>query len=1270
MVSDALLVCRASVFKCNITGRTDREYLTRLSSNQKGDKSLASRRLLQDESDPDEELVTSTDHTALLQLEEQFRVALGSIESQKKEISSLRSYLNVLKNDFINKAKTDGGTAQQIRQELDLIKRNLSASTSYGRQEVKSTQESANHSSQDILARIEKLRNESNTKFLHQSKLLERMNATLSASLLSHMKLRNSSLSGNALDIRAHLGDVQSQLESLKSDIGNLKKLSTQSALSKDIPRADESGLYTLKQRIGELDARLTQQQYAQTQITSLLAHVAFVKTQQCNVIESVSGAIRDVVNQCGTNVTKSGMKTSVCAWYSQGCIKYLLARMKAILLVQMINIRRSMRQGFFVKLNKSDSETISRRIEDDVNFEDFLPNKTSIDYIGSLKRVLNNTDFLTASDADDIIELFLCVQQSVYEFLGNLCNCYTQAGANADLCKCSSGRYYVPRSRTCERCARGMFFPSRSFSPSCMPCPAGKFQDDIGATDCKDCLSGHYSTQAGSTSCSRCEDGTKSRPGATSCSKCESFELWDNGSKSCRACNAGEFRNGTSCTLCGVNSFSRHGAMLCTACPAGTFSPPGSSECVKCVAGTYRDSQASICQSCGVGSFSAAGSSVCTQCGPGTYSNQAGSSMCHDCQPGYISSSPGRTSCSSCSQGSFSVDWRQSACTLCSAGSYSNQEGQNSLKSCLLCRAGTFSTQSGANSSTSCIKCPLGSFASMEGKSSCETCQSSDVAERVGSSKCLPFSTIVVEQGRNLITWIGAKAERLISYTGLVRPFGVYFAGDGSILVADRDAQQISQVDEFGKFVQKWNVQSPVAVLEFPHWLGSRFVAVTGSTTTAVLSQDQFLPTWTGRNQRYHFIQFLKDDASQGSGLLQNVGQILDSFDLSDIRVAPSGLLVVDSINHVIMWVTYAGEIKLKSTVKLLSPISAAICHDGSIVVSDSGNKRVVWVGIAGDRVDNEVTGFVEPAGLDIVDGAEIVVVDRGAGSLVWLSRLGRRRSVGGLKYPQRVSVRSSDGLIVVSDLSSLVVFSREGVRLRTIGGFPYVLKATSSLSGNAVLSVPCKRPNDISTSWPVPPYIERSRIIWFAKDGSIRSETNCSDIVTSYMKGTSAGVLVSPRFEDLILLDDNGFILRQYKRITDVVGVAEIGNFRAWFAFDPHRQLRPNIVLFNILTGVIEREFELHAPAPLFLLASSPRGVVILMDNEKKSVLDVLGADGLRLKQVKDVLNPRMAIADRASGGFIVLGGDDGSQMVLLGANGELLYNTSGFKAPIVLA
>jgi hypothetical protein len=994
------------------------------------------------------------------------------------------------------------------------------------------------------------------------------------------------------------------------------------------------------------------------------------VKTQQCNVIESVSGAIRDVVNQCGTNVTNSGMKTSVCAWYSQGCIKYLLARMKAILLVQMINIRRSMRKGFFVKMNNSDSETFSRRIEDDVNFEDFLPNKTSIDYIGSLKRVLNNTDFLTASDADDIIELFLCVQQSVYEFLGNLCKCYTQAGAKADLCKCSSGRYYVPRSSTCEKCARGMFFPSRSFSPSCIPCPAGKFQDNIGATNCKDCLSGHYSTQAGSTACSRCKDGTKSRPGATSCSKCESFELWDNGSKSCKACDAGEFRNGTSCTLCGVNTFSRHGAVLCAACPVGTFSPAGSSECVKCVAGQYRDSQVSICQSCGVGSFSAAGSSVCTNCGPGTYSNQAGSSLCHDCQPGHFSSSPGSTSCSSCPQGTLSVDWRQSGCTLCSAGSYSNQTGQSSLKSCLLCRAGTFSVYPGANSSTACVRCPLGSFASREGMSSCETCQSSDVAEKMGSTKCLPFSAIVVEQGRNLITWIGAKAERLISYTGLVRPYGVHFAGDGSILVADRDAQQISQVDEFGKFVEKWNVQSPVAVLEFPYRLGSRFVAVTHSTTTAVLSQDRFLSSWTERIQSYKGVQFLKDDANIHSGLLQVVGQILNSLDLSDIRVAPSGLLVVDSLNHAIMRVTYAGGIELKSTVKLLSPISAAICYDGSIVVSDSGNKRVVWVGIAGDRVDNEVTGFVEPAGLDIVDDVEIVVVDRGAGSLVWLSRFGKRRSVGGLQFPQRVAVRSSDGLIVVSDLSSLVIFSREGVRLRTIGGFPYVLKATSTLSGSAVLSVPCKRPSDLSTSWPVPLYVETSKIIWMAKDGSIRSETNCSDIKTSYMKGTSAGVLVSPRFEDLILLDDNGLILRRFKSINDVVGVAEIGNGRAWFAFDPHRQLRPNVVLFNILTGVIERKFELHAPAPLFLLASSPQGVVILKDNEKNSVLDVLGVDGLRLKQVKELLNPQMATSDRVSGGFIVLGGDDGSQIVLMSANGELQSNVSGFKTPIVLA
>ncbi|MBJ6973803.1 hypothetical protein JG635_19840, partial [Vibrio cholerae] len=77
---------------------------------------------------------------------------------------------------------------------------------------------------------------------------------------------------------------------------------------------------------------------------------------------------------------------------------------------------------------------------------------------VGSLRRVLNATDFLSSSDADDIVELFLCVKQSVYDFLGQLCACYGANAAKGDSCRCASGRYFRPSTSTCDVCAAGTY--------------------------------------------------------------------------------------------------------------------------------------------------------------------------------------------------------------------------------------------------------------------------------------------------------------------------------------------------------------------------------------------------------------------------------------------------------------------------------------------------------------------------------------------------------------------------------------------------------------------------------------------------------------------------------------------------------------------------------------------------------------------------------------------------------------------------------------------
>jgi hypothetical protein len=171
-----------------------------------------------------------------------------------------------------------------------------------------------------------------------------------------------------------------------------------------------------LAKHVDEMEARLAAQAGVQAQMTALLAHTAFVKSQQCAVVDVIAAVMRDVVAHCGAkavNESRGGganaSHVGVCEWYADGCIQHLLARMKAELVAQMVDIRKGMRREFFFKLNNASANATSDK---ESSFELFLVNRStsSVDYLTTLKKVLNASDFLSVSDADDIIELFLCV--------------------------------------------------------------------------------------------------------------------------------------------------------------------------------------------------------------------------------------------------------------------------------------------------------------------------------------------------------------------------------------------------------------------------------------------------------------------------------------------------------------------------------------------------------------------------------------------------------------------------------------------------------------------------------------------------------------------------------------------------------------------------------------------------------------------------------------------------------------------------------------------
>ena len=117
---------------------------------------------------------------------------------------------------------------------------------------------------------------------------------------------------------------------------------------------------------------------------------------------------------------------------------------------------------------------------------------------------------------------------------------------------KCEAGQYLDTTDYECKSCGVGTF--SIAGENVCSPCPAGSYNDEIGAGVCQLCKAGTYS-ESGAESCSSCQDG---------------YYTSDDGASQCDICPAGTHSNPThtNCEICQANTYSEDGAATCDSCP------------------------------------------------------------------------------------------------------------------------------------------------------------------------------------------------------------------------------------------------------------------------------------------------------------------------------------------------------------------------------------------------------------------------------------------------------------------------------------------------------------------------------------------------------------------------------------------------------------------------------------------------------------------------------------------------------------------------------
>lgn len=177
-----------------------------------------------------------------------------------------------------------------------------------------------------------------------------------------------------------------------------------------------------------------------------------------------------------------------------------------------------------------------------------------------------------------------------------------------------------------------------------CMPCEAGTFAANPGATSCEPCAIGNFASDVGSSSCQSCGLGSYAdQPGTIACTPCEAGHFVDYyGASACLSCAPGYYADQpglTSCQLCSAGSFA-----------AG----PGNSSCEPCAAGHYNEVM---------------GASECAQCSPGTASAHVGaisSDTCTPCPAGLYASNSGATECRGCPRNAYAPFAGFAECIAC----------------------------------------------------------------------------------------------------------------------------------------------------------------------------------------------------------------------------------------------------------------------------------------------------------------------------------------------------------------------------------------------------------------------------------------------------------------------------------------------------------------------------------------------------------------------------------------------------------------------------
>ena len=355
------------------------------------------------------------------------------------------------------------------------------------------------------------------------------------------------------------------------------------------------------------------------------------------------------------------------------------------------------------------------------------------------------------------------------------LCNAgYTGLGS-ANCSPCAAGKYKTALGgQTCIDCAVGYYSPVTALAaPTCVLCPdysttvatgsdavskcvcgVGFFDDNRtvqqagSALNCVPCPRGKFRQDLTSAECLPCPVGTYSSVNHTA----------DGSVFLCIPCLAGmttQYTGSMDVTdcMCGFGYYSKDltDPLDCLPCAPGSYSDMlGPYPCDLCSMETYAASSASsVCTSCQTGSITlqegsnSSGSCLCDK----GYEMVGG--VCVMCKQGYFKASPGDTPCMPCAAATYASAEGSTACSLCAL--FATASAASTGSPGCTCIAGYYGSNGDAQiAAKQCLPCPVGTYKSSEGDGACVACPSNTTTAAAASTSiqaCLQCRTGAVTE-------------------------------------------------------------------------------------------------------------------------------------------------------------------------------------------------------------------------------------------------------------------------------------------------------------------------------------------------------------------------------------------------------------------------------------------------------------------------------------------------------------------------------------------